>query len=143
MKRHPMPALAVLATAAAALAAVLLLAGGGANAAAGRDTYSTCLKHAGSTFETDQCVATELKRLKPLLSSAYDKLLNDRGTDARQRRLLVSSQKAWTGYMKRDCAYAGDFFRGGTLAPVIESECRVDRERARIRDLKTLAKLTS
>jgi uncharacterized protein YecT (DUF1311 family) len=136
MTRRRLPVIAVLAVAATAITTALLLAGGGASAATGRDTYSSCLKHANSTFDTDQCVATELKRLKPLLANAYNGLVNDRDTDARHRRIVVTSQKAWTTYMKRDCAIAGDNFRGGTLSPVAESMCRVDRERTRIKDLK-------
>jgi uncharacterized protein YecT (DUF1311 family) len=142
MTLRRLPVLAVLALAAAATLAGLLLTGSGASAALQRDTYSSCLKHANSTFETDQCVGNELKRLKPLLASAYNGLLNDPDTDARHRRIVVASQKAWTTYMKRDCAIAGDNFRGGTLSPVAESMCRVDRERTRIKDLKAFAKST-
>jgi uncharacterized protein YecT (DUF1311 family) len=136
MTRRRLQVLAVVAVLAGATVTGLLLTGGGASAALKRDTYSSCLKHANSTFETDQCVATELKRLKPLLANAYNGLLNDPDTDARHRRIVVVAQKAWTTYMKRDCAIAGDNFRGGTLSPVAESMCRVDRERTRIKDLK-------
>jgi uncharacterized protein YecT (DUF1311 family) len=136
MTRRRLQVLAVLALTVSATVTGLLLSGGGASAALQRDTYSSCLKHANSTFETDQCVGTELKRLKPLLASAYNGLLNDPGTDGRHRRIVVASQKAWTTYMKRDCAIAGDNFRGGTLSPVADSMCRVDRERTRIKDLK-------
>jgi uncharacterized protein YecT (DUF1311 family) len=136
MTRRRLQVLAVVAVLAGATVTGLLLTGGGASAALKRDTYSSCLKHANSTFETDQCVATELKRLKPLVANAYSGLLNDPDTDARHRHIVVASQKAWTTYMKRDCAIAGDNFRGGTLSPVAESMCRVDRERTRIKDLK-------
>jgi uncharacterized protein YecT (DUF1311 family) len=138
--RHRLPVLAVLAAAVMATTAVLLLAGGGASAAPQRDAYSSCLKHANSTFEMDQCVGTELKRLKPLLDSAYAKLLNDPSTNAQHRRQLMASQKSWRSYVKRDCAFAGGFYQGGTLEPVIDGECRVDRERVRIKDLKLFAK---
>lgn len=136
MRRRRLQALVGAALVASATMTVLLLSGGGASAALKRDTYSSCLKHANSTFETDQCVATELKRLKPMLANAYSGLLNASGTDARHRRIVSASQKAWTTYMKRDCAIAGDNFRGGTLSPVADSMCRVDRERTRIKDLK-------
>jgi uncharacterized protein YecT (DUF1311 family) len=136
MSRRRLQVLAMVAVVASATLTGLLLTGGGASAALKRDTYSSCLKHANSTFETDQCVAAELKRLKPLLAGAYNGLLNDRDTDARHRRIVVASEKAWTTYMKRDCAIAGDNFRGGTLSPVADSMCRVDRERTLIKDLK-------
>jgi uncharacterized protein YecT (DUF1311 family) len=124
--------LAVLAITAAA--AGLVLSGGGASAATGRDTYSTCLKHAQSTFDMDQCVGNERKRLRPLLAAAYNKLLAMPG-----KRLIVQSQKAWLAYEKRDCAYAGNAAKGGTLQPIIEGECLVARTRTRIKDLKEFA----
>jgi uncharacterized protein YecT (DUF1311 family) len=136
MTRRRLLVLVVAAVVASATLSGVLLSGGGASAALQRDTYSSCLKHANSTFETDQCVAAELKRLKPLLANAYNGLVKSPDTDARHRRIVVASQKAWTTYMKRDCAIAGDNFRGGTLSPVAESMCRVDRERTRIKDLK-------
>lgn len=132
MKRRPLLALAILAVAAAV--AGLTLAGGGASAATGRDTYSNCLKHAQSTFDMDQCVGNERSRLKPLLAAAYNKLLTMPG-----KRLIVLSQKAWLTYEKRDCAYAGNAAKGGTLQPILEGECLVARTRTRIKDLEAFA----
>ena len=126
-------ALAVLAITAAA--AGLVLAGGGATAATGRDNYSSCLKHAQSTFDMDQCVGAERQRLKPLLAAAYNKLLADHS----RRHLIVASQQAWLAYEKRDCSYAGSAAQGGTLRPIIQGECLVTRTRTRIRDLKKFA----
>jgi uncharacterized protein YecT (DUF1311 family) len=132
MKRRPLLALAAIAV--TATVAGLTLAGGGASAATGRDTYSNCLKHAQSTFDMAQCVGNERKRLGPLLAAAYNKLLTRPG-----KSLIVRSQKAWLAYEKRDCAYAGNAAKGGTLQPILEGECLVSRTRTRIRDLKEFA----
>jgi uncharacterized protein YecT (DUF1311 family) len=137
MTRRPLLVLAALAV--TATSAVLILAGGGASAAPARDTYSSCLKHAQSTFDMDQCVARERQRLAPLLAAAYDKLLHDPDSNAHRRHLIALSQKAWATYQKRDCNYAGSAAQGGTLEPVIAGECLVDRTRTRIKDLKELS----
>ncbi|HEY2603996.1 MAG TPA: lysozyme inhibitor LprI family protein [Thermoleophilaceae bacterium] len=137
MKRRLSLALAVLTAAAAA--ATLLLATGGASAAPGRDTYGNCLKHAQSTFDMDECVGTERTRLKPLLAAAYGKLLKDPESSAHRKHQIALSQKAWLSYEKRDCAYAGSAAQGGTLQPIIQGECLVDRTRTRIHDLKNFA----
>jgi uncharacterized protein YecT (DUF1311 family) len=139
MTRRRLPAFAVLAITAAVAAVAFALAGGGASAATGGDTYSSCLKHAQSTFDMDQCVANERKRLKPLLAAAYNKLLTDPGSNAQRKHMIALSEKAWTTYEKRDCAYAGSAAQGGTLAPIIQGECLVDRTRTRIADLKQFA----
>ncbi len=132
--------LGLIALAAVAGTATLALSGGGASAApAPRDTYSSCLKHAQSTFDMDQCVGNERKRLKPLLAAAYNKLLKDPDSNAHRKHLIALSEKAWTTYEKRDCAYAGSSAQGGTLEPIIEGECLVDRTRTRIKDLKNFA----
>jgi len=138
MKRRLSLALALFAAAAAAV--TLLVGGGGASAApAPRDTYSSCLKHANSTFDMDQCVGNERKRLKPLLAAAYNKLLKDPDSNAHRKHQIALSEKAWVTYSKRDCAYAGSSAEGGTLQPIIEGECLVDRTRTRIKDLKEFA----
>ncbi|HEY7631687.1 MAG TPA: lysozyme inhibitor LprI family protein [Thermoleophilaceae bacterium] len=138
MKRRSL--LAVAALAVATTTAALILAGGGASAApAPRDTYSSCLKHANSTFDMDQCVGNERKRLKPLLAAAYNKLLKDPDSNAHRKHQIALSEKAWVTYSKRDCAYAGSAAEGGTLQPIIEGECLVDRTRTRIKDLKEFA----
>jgi uncharacterized protein YecT (DUF1311 family) len=137
MKRRSLLALAVLAAAAAT--AALALAGGGASAAPARDSYSNCLRHAGSTFEMDQCVAAERNRLKPLLAAAYNQLLHDKDSNRHRKHLIAVSQKSWVAYMKHDCAYAGSQAQGGTLQPIIEGECLVARTRTRIGDLREFA----
>jgi uncharacterized protein YecT (DUF1311 family) len=138
MKRRSLLALAAVAV--AATTATLILAGGGASAApAPRDTYSSCLKHANSTFDMDQCVANERKRLKPLLAAAYNKLRGDPDSNAHRKHQIALSEKAWATYSKRDCAYAGSAVQRGTLEPIIEGECLVDRTRTRIKDLKKFA----
>jgi uncharacterized protein YecT (DUF1311 family) len=135
MSRRRLPALAVLAITAALAAVAFALAGGGASAALGRDSYSNCLRHAQSTFEMDQCIGAERRRLKPLLAAAYANLLSD----TKHRHLIVVSQKAWIAYMKHDCIYAGSQAQGGTLAPILEGECLVSRTRTRIGDLRAFA----
>jgi uncharacterized protein YecT (DUF1311 family) len=134
MKRRSLLALAVLAT--TAVSAGLVLAGGGASAAPARDSYANCLKHADSTFAMSQCVGAEQRRLKPLLADAYNKLVTDPDSNRRRRHLIAVSQKAWKSYMKHDCIYAGNQAQGGTLQPILEGECQVDRTRTRIADLR-------
>jgi uncharacterized protein YecT (DUF1311 family) len=132
--------LALVALAALAGTATLALSGGGASAAsAPRDTYSNCLKHAQSTFDMDQCVGNERKRLRPLLAAAYNKLLTDPDSNGHRKHQIALSEKAWATYEKRDCAYAGGAAQGGTLQPIIEGECLVDRTRTRIKDLRGFA----
>lgn len=139
MKTRRLPALAVLATTAAVAAAAFALAGGGASAAPGRDSYSNCLRRAPSTFQTEQCVAAERRRLQPLLAAAYSQLVNDPNAGRHRRHLIAVSEKAWNSYMKHDCIYAGSTAQGGTLAPIIEGECLVARTRTRIADLREFA----
>ncbi len=81
-----------------AAATALALAGGGASAAPARDTYSSCLKHAQSTFDMDECVGKERQRLGPLLAAAYNKLLKDPDSNAHRKHLIAVSQKAWIAY---------------------------------------------
>jgi uncharacterized protein YecT (DUF1311 family) len=135
MKRRSL--LAVAALAAITASALLALAGGhGASAAPTRDSYANCLKHADSTFAMSQCVGAEQRRLKPLLAAAYNKLLTDPDSNRQRRHQIAVSQRAWKAYVKHDCIYAGSQAQGGTLQPILEGECQVDRTRTRIADLR-------
>jgi uncharacterized protein YecT (DUF1311 family) len=57
--------------------------------------------------------------------------------DNRARRRFIAAQRAWLDYRHADCLSRSDIFEGGTQAAVIDAECIGDRNRQRIRDLRT------
>jgi uncharacterized protein YecT (DUF1311 family) len=125
---------------AALLGLAAVIAATQAMAGTQRSTYTQCLKHAQNTFDMDQCVGTELKRLKPILAAAEAKLANDKNDSAAHRREFTRAESAWKTFVNRDCAFYGDFAKGGTLQPILEGECKVDRQTARIKQLKVFAR---
>jgi uncharacterized protein YecT (DUF1311 family) len=57
--------------------------------------------------------------------------------DNRARRRFIAAQRAWLDYRHADCLSRSDIFEGGTQAAVIDAECVGQRNRQRVRDLRT------
>jgi uncharacterized protein YecT (DUF1311 family) len=120
----------VVAGVAAALAAASCAA-----AAPPRD-YSTCLQKAQTTFAIDQCAGAEYRRVDALLNAEYRRVAAAVGPA--NRPALAAAERAWIAFRDRDCALAAAHYRGGTLAPVAQTMCVVDRETTRLQELKAM-----
>jgi uncharacterized protein YecT (DUF1311 family) len=119
-----------------AMAAVLAVAAGWtvAHASSGprpADAYSRCLKRANSTIETENCQKAELRRLKPLLTTALKKERKTLGHGA----ALDRAQARWRRFRDSYCGYLFTAFRPGTIAPVVAGDCQVRLTRERLRDV--------
>jgi uncharacterized protein YecT (DUF1311 family) len=126
----------------AVVAALLGLGWTVANAASRpADAYSQCRKHAMSTADIAACQRAELARLNPRLRAVFARLrANVAGTNGLGRR-LDRSQAAWKRFLRADCnGFAGQIFRGGTLAPVEQADCVINDTRSRIHDLQAFGK---
>lgn len=105
------------------------------------DAYGQCRKHAVSTADIAACQQAELARLDPRLKTVLARLrANVAGVNGLGGR-LDRAQASWKRFMKADCqGFAGNLFRGGTLAPVAAADCVINDTRSRIRDLQAYGK---
>jgi uncharacterized protein YecT (DUF1311 family) len=99
-------------------------------------SYSACLQKAQSTFELDECAATEYKRVDALLNAEYGELR--RAVGAANRPALAAAEQAWIAFRDKDCALDAARYAGGTLAAVELRMCLVDRETTRLAELKEM-----
>lgn len=75
-------------------------------------------------------------------SEAADKLLNTtynqlmKKLDATAKKKLVAAELAWIKFRDLQAASESDWYRGGSMAPMIYSSCVERLTRERIKDLK-------
>lgn len=131
--RHIAGALAVLAGA-IAIASPGALAGRATTRAAPRSCDD-----AKTTLAMTTCLSGALGEAEDQLRAAYAKARAS-ASRAADRELLSASQRAWFSFRASDCEYAASFFRGGTFAPVERLQCRLNRTKRRLADVRGYAR---
>ena len=87
----------------------------------------------GSMLDMNQCMGTEYSKADARLNQLYKRLL----LSLVDPRPLRRSQSAWIKFRDLDCLYSGSGISGGgSLAPLNDSACRIDKTEKRIRDLE-------
>jgi uncharacterized protein YecT (DUF1311 family) len=80
----------------------------------------------------EQAVLRTDKQIDALADSVFARL-----RDNPAKRRFVAAEKAWLAYRRADCLSVSDVFEGGSQGPVVVAQCSADRNRVRIRDLRT------
>lgn len=91
-------------------------------------------RNASTQLEINQCSEQEFKEqdneLTKLYKYYYSKLDNAR------KAQLQKSQQAWIMFRDLSCQYEANYYEGGSLAPMIYSNCLKNKTKERINDLK-------
>jgi uncharacterized protein YecT (DUF1311 family) len=129
----------------ALLAGILLFLGAPLAAAAAPTTTTTtlpvvtynrsCESTALTQIALDECAVHELKQLRGQLATAL-------ATDRRRIRakLVNASQKVFNSYEHAECLAAASVNEGGTIYPLIVSECEIQLTVQRIQQVETDAR---
>lgn len=115
------------------LSAALLLT---AIAASGYQSQTTdpC-KDGQTTFEMKQCAAKKYKQADEELNRVYRQLmakLEDEG----HKTSLKTAQQAWLKYRDTNCDFESYLNRGGTIYPLVVSDCMTVMTASRTNELK-------
>lgn len=124
-----------------ALLAGVLLTVGASTASAATPTTTTepivtynrsCETTALSQIALDQCAINELKQLQGKLSTAL-------AAERRKVRtkLVNAAQRAFVSYQRTECAAASSIDSGGSIYPLIVSECEIQLTVQRIQQVET------
>lgn len=87
--------------------------------------WSACQTRAVSTQANEACFAAEFARHDKVLNRTWRSTL-DRIAPQSQRQ-LVAAQRKWIAQRDPFCKLQADKFRGGTIAPVVYVDCRVEQ----------------
>lgn len=77
-------------------------------------------------------------KLTAAASKAADRELQPDDRQPRHFPTLLAAQRAWLTYRDRHCLGASFEARGGSLAPTLDSLCRIELTRDRTRQLKAM-----
>ncbi len=71
--------------------------------------------------EMNQCAALSAKDADRRLNQVYQQLRKNRGTQLDAQ--LVTAEEAWIKYRDASCAYSRSRFEGGSIMPMVYSNC--------------------
>lgn len=69
------------------------------------------------------------------MTAIYKKALKGL-TDTAQRRMLIQAQRSWIKYKEDHCRAVAAFYEGGSMQPMVYSECKTEVTRQRIKSLQ-------
>ncbi|WP_304170736.1 lysozyme inhibitor LprI family protein [Phenylobacterium aquaticum] len=90
-----------------------------------------------TTYSLRECYGAELKRQDARLNAAYAEALST--IDSAGKLKLRAAQRAWITFRDADCQAVFASY-GGTMAPMMEDQCQLDRTSQRADDLEQFAK---
>ena len=85
--------------------------------------------------DLDVCAARGLNQADEELNVSYQQVL-DRLKNGEATKLLMTSQRAWLAFRDAECAFQASASAGGTIYPMVISQCREALTRQRSQQLK-------
>ena len=82
------------------------------------------------------CAAAGYKKADARLNEAYREVMKRMSDDAEGRKLLQTAQRAWIAFRDAECAFSANDSKGGSIYPMLISECLEELSNARTEQLK-------
>lgn len=90
----------------------------------------------GPQTTLNECAAAEFRAADARLNAAYRKVTG-RLTEESARRSLVEAQRAWIRFRDAECGFDTNVYEGGSIRPMMVSECLKRLTEQRTADLNT------
>jgi len=84
----------------------------------------------------NQCAAEAHKKADEELNRAYKKIVERLKGEETARALLADAQKKWIAFREAECAFQGSASVGGSIHPMIVSECLESVTARRTKELR-------
>lgn len=97
-----------------------------------------CLDRDQSQQGMNRCAGDAFERADKALNAMWSKVLARYGEEAKSKKLLLDSQRAWLKYRDSYCELAAYDNIGGSIWPLINSGCLAAATRQRTRELADL-----
>lgn len=85
----------------------------------------------------NQCAYDEFKKVDEELNKLYSRVTESEQFKSDIGPKIAASQKSWTEYRKLECEAEGSHYEGGSLEPLIVSDCMTMLTKERIGVLNT------
>lgn len=96
-------------------------------------SFAACDRNMNQT-DLNICTAKEYQQADQKLNKLY-KSYTAKLTSA-QRKQFTEIQKTWVNYKDKDCQYAAQGYKGGSMYPLVLNECLTEKTEDRIDDLE-------
>lgn len=84
----------------------------------------------------NQCAGQEFKSTDKELNVLYQQITGRLKDNPDRKKLLVGAQRAWIGFRDTECKFSASGVEGGSVYPLIYSNCLTAVTKARIEALK-------
>ncbi|MEO8810923.1 MAG: lysozyme inhibitor LprI family protein [Rhodanobacter sp.] len=92
--------------------------------------------NANSQADMSMCAEAAYKKVDAELNAAYRHIMERLKSNQASARLLVTAQKSWLGFRDAECAFNSSGTAGGSIQPMLVTQCREDLTRKRVQQLK-------
>lgn len=88
----------------------------------------------------NQCAAQQNKAADKELNTLYQQITERLKDSPDSKKLLVGAQRAWIGFRDAECKFSASGVEGGSVYPLIYSNCITDLTKARVEAFKIYLK---
>lgn len=88
----------------------------------------------------NQCAGQEFKSTDKELNAMYQQIIGRLKDNPDRKKLLVGAQRAWIAFRDTECKFSASGVEGGSVYPLIYSNCLTAVTKARIEALKQYLK---
>ncbi len=88
----------------------------------------------------NQCAGQDFKAADKELNTVYQQITARLKNNPDGKKLLVSAQRAWIGFRDAECKFSASGVAGGSVYPLIYSNCMTSMTKTRVESLKQYLK---
>jgi len=88
----------------------------------------------------NQCAGQDFKAADKELNTVYQQITGRLKDNPDAKKLLVSAQRAWVGFRDAECKFSASGVTGGSVSPLIYSNCLTSVTNVRVEALKEYLK---
>lgn len=88
----------------------------------------------------NQCAGQDFKAADKELNTVYQQITKRLKDNPDGKKLLVSAQRAWVGFRDTECKFSASGVAGGSVYPLIYSNCLSSVTKVRVEALKEYLK---
>jgi uncharacterized protein YecT (DUF1311 family) len=88
----------------------------------------------------NQCAAQQHKAADKELNALYQQMTTRLKSNPDSKKLLIGTQRSWIAFRDAECKFSASAVEGGSVYPLIYSNCITDLTKARVETFKNYLK---
>ena len=102
--------------------------------------YAVDCDNAADQATMNQCAAQQNKAADKELNALYQQITHRLKSNPDSKKLLIGTQRAWIAFLDAECKFSASAVEGGSVYPLIYSNCITELTKARVETFKTYLK---